>query len=90
MPQLKVGPVLDDRPVKRTIELPASIDRLLVDYAKVASEQAGASYKPEQLVPQMLQAVHRDRSRVHEATQGAVSAIDALRSVRTPIDEGNM
>lgn len=55
MPQLKVGPVLDDRPVKRTIELPASIDRLLVDYAKVASEQAGASYKPEQLVPQMLQ-----------------------------------
>ncbi|WP_066522035.1 DUF2274 domain-containing protein [Sphingobium cloacae] len=46
MRQKKIGPLVDDRPVKLSIELPATIHRDLVDY--------GAALVVEKLVAPML------------------------------------
>jgi hypothetical protein len=43
MPKLKIGSVLDDKPVKVTIELPADIDRDLKIYAELLKRESGQS-----------------------------------------------
>jgi hypothetical protein len=43
MPKLKIGSVLDDKPVKITIELPADIDRDLKAYADLLKRETGPS-----------------------------------------------
>ena len=43
MTKLRLGPLLDDKPVKVTVELPAPLHRDLVAYAEVlASKHPGA------------------------------------------------
>jgi hypothetical protein len=41
MPKLKLGAILDDKPVKLTIELPAQLHRDLIAYADVLSRESG-------------------------------------------------
>lgn len=41
MAKLKLGPIADDRPVKLTIELPATVHRDLVAYADVLGRETG-------------------------------------------------
>jgi hypothetical protein len=41
MPKLKLGTILDDRPVKLTVELPAALHRDLVAYGKAMAGEAG-------------------------------------------------
>lgn len=43
MPKLKIGSILDDKPVKVTIELPADIDRDLKIYAELLKCESGHS-----------------------------------------------
>ena len=55
MTKLKLGPLADDRPVKLTVELPASIHRDLAAYAAaLAIETGGDAIPPEKLVSPML------------------------------------
>lgn len=54
MSQLKLGPIMGDKPVKMAIELPANVHRDLLDYARVHSAQTGQNTPPEKLIAPML------------------------------------
>jgi hypothetical protein len=55
MPKLKPGTILDDRPVKLTVELPAALHRDLVAYGKAMAGEAGhQAVDPAKLVAPML------------------------------------
>jgi len=51
--KLRIGPLPDDRPVKRTITFTAALDALIRDYAAAIAAQDGLSEAPtiEKLVP---------------------------------------
>src|SRR3546814_13495508 len=53
--KLKLGPIDDDKPVKLTLELPASVHRDLIAYARVHAAQTGLS--PPLPVERLLAAV---------------------------------
>lgn len=73
MTKLKLGPLADDKPVKLTVELPATVYRDLVAYAAaLAAETGGESVAPEKLVGPMLarfMASDRGFSRRRSATK---------------------
>jgi hypothetical protein len=55
MTKLKLGALADDRPVKLTVELPATVHRDLAAYAAaLAAETGGEPVTPEKLVAPML------------------------------------
>ena len=53
MAKLRIGPLPDDRPVKRTITITAALDALIRDYAAAIAAQDGLAEAPtiEKLVP---------------------------------------
>ena len=57
MAKLRIGPLPDDRPVKRTIVFTAAQDALIRDYAAAIAAQEGLSEAPqaEKLVPAMVE-----------------------------------
>ncbi|CAM5472743.1 DUF2274 domain-containing protein [Mesorhizobium sp. UC22_110] len=56
MTKLKLGPISDDKPVKITTELPASLHRDLVAYAEVLARETGQpATDPVKLVVPMLE-----------------------------------
>ena len=56
MTRLKLSAILDDKPIKVTIELPASLHRDLVAYADVLSRDTGqAVTDPIRLIVPMLE-----------------------------------
>ncbi len=54
MPQLKLGTLLDDKPVRLTLELPADVHRDLVAYAQIMGQDTGQAVEPAKLVAPML------------------------------------
>ncbi|MCK1575043.1 DUF2274 domain-containing protein [Bradyrhizobium sp. 174] len=55
MPKLKLGAIEDDKPIKITHELPASVHRDLVAYAEIlAQETAQPIGDPAKLIAPML------------------------------------
>ena len=55
MPKLKLGTILDDKPVRLTIELPAAIHRDLVAYADALGRETGqGAVEPAKLIGPML------------------------------------
>lgn len=54
MTKLKLGPLVDDKPVRLTIELPAGTHRDLVAYAEVLSRESGSAIEPTKLIAPML------------------------------------
>ncbi|MGO9846366.1 MAG: DUF2274 domain-containing protein [Methylocella sp.] len=55
MPKLKLSAVLDDRPVKLTVDLPAAIHRDLAAYAELLAKETGhTSIEPAKLIPPMI------------------------------------
>ncbi|GHH24121.1 DUF2274 domain-containing protein [Sphingomonas glacialis] len=55
MATLKLGPLVEDRPVKITIELPAAVHRDLLAYAVAhAAETGQPQARPEKLIAPML------------------------------------
>ena len=55
MAKLKLGTILDDRPVRLTIELPAAIHRDLVAYGNALGRETGQSaVEPAKLIGPML------------------------------------
>jgi hypothetical protein len=56
MTKLKLGPIADDKPVKVTVELPASVHRDLIAYAEILGHESGqASADPVRLIVPMLE-----------------------------------
>jgi hypothetical protein len=55
MEKLKLGPIADDRPVKITVELAATVHRDLIAYAEVLAKETGQSISdPAKLIAPML------------------------------------
>ena len=54
MSKLKIGTILDDRPVKLAIELPAQVNRDLIAYAEVLGRETGQTIEPAKLIGPML------------------------------------
>lgn len=56
MTKLKLGPILDERPVKLTIEITAALNRKLEAYGEDLASDTGASepIPPIRLAPAML------------------------------------
>jgi hypothetical protein len=56
VPKLKLSEILDDKPVKVAVELPAKLHRDLVAYARVLSEERGSPIAdPIRLIVPMLE-----------------------------------
>lgn len=56
MAKLKLGPILEDKPVKVTVELPAPLHRDLADYAEVLARETGHPVAdPAKLIVPMLE-----------------------------------
>jgi hypothetical protein len=56
MSKLKLGPLPDDKPVKVTVELPASVHRDLASYAEVLERETGQPVSdPVRLIVPMLE-----------------------------------
>lgn len=56
MTKLKLGPIIDDKPVKVTIELPAPLHRDLVAYAAALGREQGQTIgDPTKLIVPMLE-----------------------------------
>ena len=54
MPKLKIGTILDDRPVRLSIELPAQVNRDLIAYADVLARETGQTIEPTKIIAPML------------------------------------
>ena len=54
MAKLKLSAVPDDKPIKLTVELPATVHRDLVAYAEVLGRETGQAFEPAKLVAPML------------------------------------
>ncbi|MBR0733170.1 DUF2274 domain-containing protein [Bradyrhizobium japonicum] len=71
MPKLRIGALPDDKPVKVTIELPASVHRDLVTYAEAVTRESGQRIDPAKLIAPMLvrfMATDRGFARIRRAT----------------------
>ncbi len=55
MAKLRLGPILHDKPLKRTIQLTAQLDTDLVAYAEVYAAEFGQALAVERLIPAMLE-----------------------------------
>lgn len=54
--KLRLGTIVDDKPVRVTVELPAPVHRDLVAYAEVLARQAGGAIpEPARLIVPMLE-----------------------------------
>ena len=64
MAKLKLGVILDEKPVKLTVELPLSVHRDLLAYAEVLARETGqAITDPSKLVaPMLLRFMATDRA----------------------------
>lgn len=54
MTKLKLASVKDEKPVKLTVSLPASLHRDLVAYAEILAREAGQNVEPSKLIAPML------------------------------------
>ena len=56
MTKLKLGPIIEDKPVKATVELPGPLHRDLVAYAEVLARESGQPVAdPFKLIVPMLE-----------------------------------
>ena len=56
MAKLKLGPIVDDKPIKVQVELPAALHHDLADYADLLGrEQGQPAVDPARLIVPMLQ-----------------------------------
>ncbi len=54
MPRLRIGALPDDKPVKVTTDLPASVHRDLIAYAEAMARESGQRIEPAKLIAPML------------------------------------
>ena len=76
MSKLRLAPLIDEKPVKMTVELPASLHRALTLYAQaLAKENGGATIEPAKLVAPMIERFIRgDKAFRKIQTEGSAGA----------------
>ena len=77
MSKLRLGAILDEKPVKLTVDLPASVHRDLLAYAEVLGRETGQAIDPAKLVAPMLgrfMATDRAFAKALKAARGTGSA----------------
>ena len=75
MSKLKLGAILDEKPVKLTADLPAAIHRDLVVYAEMLSRETGQTIDPARLVgPMLARFMSADRAFAKARRSAKVSA----------------
>ena len=82
MSTLKLGAIADDKPVRLTIELPASVHRDLVAYAQVLSAQTAQATEPAKLIAPMV-------ARFIATDRGFAKARRMSRAVSTEPGQGS-
>ena len=74
MSKLRLGAILDEKPVKLMVDLPASIHRNLLAYAEELGRQTGQAVEPGKLVAPMLErfmAADRAFAKARRSAHGA-------------------
>ena len=79
MTKLKLGPIIADKPVKVTVELPGPLHRDLVAYAEVLARESGqpASDPIKLIVPMLERFIGTDRGFASAKRRGSKSQRDA-------------
>lgn len=80
MSKLKLGAILDEKPVKLTIDLPAAIHRDLVIYAEALARETEQAVDPTKLVAPMLarfMAADRAFAKARRSTKGSAKNAEA-------------
>jgi hypothetical protein len=54
MTKLKLGAIIDEKPVRVTVDLPAAVHRDLAAYAEALSKESGQPTEPAKLIAPML------------------------------------
>lgn len=79
MAKLKLGPILDDKPVKVSVELPGPLHRDLVAYAEALARETGQpTADPMKLIVPMLErfiATDRAFAKARRSAQPQKSAV---------------
>ena len=79
MSKLKLGPILDEKPVKLTVELPASTYRDLVAYGEALHRESSQTIEPAQMVaPMLARFMASDRAFSKARRVGQISTIGRL------------
>ena len=73
--KLKLGPIVDDKPFKATVELPADLHRDLVAYAEVLARETGqpATDPIKLIVPMLERFIGTDRGFAKARRQRSVT-----------------
>lgn len=90
MVKLKLGPLLDDKPVKITVELPAHVHRDLIAYAEALARESGQTTEAARLIAPMLvrfMATDRAFARVRRGTRVLAETQAADRRRTGDVDE---
>lgn len=83
MAKLKLGPLVDDKPVKLTIEFPAAVYRDLTDYAEVLGRETGQPVEdPAKMIAPMVE-------RFMATDRGFAKARRALREKKVTLASQN-
>ena len=75
---LKLGPLLDDKPVRIAVDLPAAVHRDLAAYADALARETGQAIEPAKLIAPMLarfMATDRGFARRHRPAVGKINEI---------------
>jgi hypothetical protein len=54
MTKLKLGAIIDEKPVRVTVDLPGAVHRDLAAYAEALSKESGQPTEPAKLIAPML------------------------------------
>lgn len=87
MAKLKLGPILNERPVRITLELPATVHRDLLAYADLLQRETGQVTEAAQIVAPMLarfMATDRGFAKSRPLSPGRRSAPPTDGSERAP------
>ena len=80
MSKLKLGAILDEKPVKLTVDLPATIHRDLIVYAEKLGRETGQTIDPAKLVGPMLarfMAADRAFAKARRSAKASAQKVDA-------------
>ena len=92
MAKLKLSAIPDDRPVKLSLELPATVHRDLVAYAELLGRETGQAVEPVRLIAPMLarfMVTDRGFAKARRPLRSATASMRITTAVPREPDEAN-
>ncbi len=91
MASLKLGPFVDEKPVRLTTELPAAVHRDLLAYADALARETGQAVEPTHVIAPMLarfMATDRAFAKIRRSTPTSKTSLSkAPPGVQPPLPE---